>query len=220
LVYNHFMARRTNDEWLTALREKGEQQAQALEELRAIILRGLPYALAGKLSTDSPEFEALADEVAQETLLRVLDHLHTFEGRSAFTTWVHKIAVRGALTELRRRRWRDVPLPEMEMNDESDSPMGEMPDDGPTPEAMVERHDLMQQVNRIIMEELTEKQRQAMTAVAMQGMPLEEAARRMGMNRNALYKLLHDARLHLKRRLEDEGLTPQQVLATFAQEAR
>lgn len=214
------MAQRTNDEWLTALRQKGEPQAQALEELRAIILRGLPYALAGKLSPDSPEFEALADEVAQETLLRVLDHLHTFEGRSAFTTWVHKIAVRGALTELRRRRWRDVPLPEMEMNDESDSPTNEMPDSGPTPEAMVERHDLMQRVNRIIMEELTEKQRQAMTAVAMQGMPLEEAARRMGMNRNALYKLIHDARLHLNRRLEDEGLTPQQVLATFAQEAR
>lgn len=214
------MAQRTNDEWLTALRQKGEPQAQALEELRAIILRGLPYALAGRLSPDSSEFEALADEVAQETLLRVLNHLHTFEGRSAFTTWVHKIAVRGALTELRRRRWRDVPLPEMEMNDESDSPIGEMPDDGPTPEAMVERHDLMQQVNRIIMEELTEKQRQAMMAVAMQGMPLEEAARRMGMNRNALYKLLHDARLHLKRRLEAEGLTPQQVLATFAQEAR
>jgi RNA polymerase sigma-70 factor (ECF subfamily) len=51
-------------------------------------------------------------------------------------------------------------------------------------------------------------------------MPLEEAARRMGMNRNALYKLIHDARLRLKRRLEADGLTSQQVLSTFAQEAR
>jgi len=214
------MVQRTNDEWLDDLRAAGERQAQALQDLRAIILRGLPYALAGKLWPNSPEFEALADEVAQETLLRVLDHLHTFEGRSAFTTWVHKIAVRGALTELRRRRWRDVPLPEMEMDNESDSPTNEMPDDKPSPEAMVERQDLMQQVNRIIMEELTEKQRQALMAVAMKGMPLEEAARRMGMNRNALYKLIHDARLRLKRRLEADGLTPLQVLATFAQEAR
>ncbi len=220
LVYNQFMVQRTNDEWLAALRQKGEPQAQAIEDLRAIILRGLPYALAGKLPTNSPEFEALADEVAQETLLRVLDHLHTFEGRSAFTTWVHKIAVRGALTELRRRRWRDVPLPEMEMDNESDSPTNEMPDDKPSPEVAVERQDLMQRVNRIIMEELTEKQRQALMAVAMKGMPLEEAARRMGMNRNALYKLIHDARLRLKRRLEADGLTTQQVLATFAQEAR
>ena len=214
------MTQRTNDEWLDDLRAAGERQAQALEDLRAIILRGLPYALAGKLSPNSPEFEALADEVAQETLLRVLDHLHTFEGRSAFTTWVHKIAVRGALTELRRRRWRDVPLPEMEMNDESDSPTNEMPDDKPSPEVAVERQDLMQQVNRIIMEELTEKQRQALMAVAMKGMPLEEAAQRLGMNRNALYKLIHDARLRLKHRLEADGLTPLQVLATFAQKAR
>ncbi|MCK7505732.1 MAG: hypothetical protein MZV70_17715 [Desulfobacterales bacterium] len=34
------------------------------------------------------------EEVTQETLLRVLDQLGTFEGRSQFTTWVHKIAVR------------------------------------------------------------------------------------------------------------------------------
>jgi hypothetical protein len=42
----------------------------------------------------------------------------------------------------------------------------------------------------------------------------------MGMNRNALYKLIHDARLRLKRRLEADGLTIQQLLATFAREFR
>ncbi len=80
--------------------------------MRALILRGLPYALAGKLDPNSPQFEALAEEVAQETLLKVLAHLDTFEGRSLFTTWVQKIAVREALGELKRRRWRDVPLPD------------------------------------------------------------------------------------------------------------
>ncbi|NOH03849.1 MAG: hypothetical protein HND47_18735 [Chloroflexi bacterium] len=34
--------------------------------------------------------------------------MDTFEGRSLFTTWVHKIAIRIALTELRRKRWRDA----------------------------------------------------------------------------------------------------------------
>jgi RNA polymerase sigma-70 factor (ECF subfamily) len=51
----------------------------------------------------------------------------------------------------------------------------------------------------------------------MQGFPLEEAARRMGTNRNALYKMMHDARLRLKKRLEKEGLTPMEVLAVFEQ---
>ena len=208
------MAQRTNDEWLFALRAGGELQAQALEDLRILILRGLPYALAGKLSPDSPEFGALAEETAQEALMRVLDYLDTFEGRSQFTTWVQKIAVREALSQLRRRRWRDVPLPEMR-EDESEGMLREMSDSQPAPDVLAERNDLLQRVNRIIREELTEKQRQAVEALAIRGLPVEMAARQLNMNPNALYKLLHDARMRLKHRLEAEGLTPQDVLAVF-----
>jgi RNA polymerase sigma-70 factor (ECF subfamily) len=74
--------------------------------------------------------------------------------------------------------------------------------------------EIMNRVNQIIMEELTDKQRKAMTAI-MEGFPLEEAAQRLGTNRNALYKMLHDARLRLKKRLEKEGLTMQEILAVF-----
>jgi RNA polymerase sigma-70 factor (ECF subfamily) len=84
-----------------------------------------------------------------------------------------------------------------------------------TPENMVEGADMMQRLQRIMAEELTDKQRQAMMAIAIKGMPLEEVARRMGTNRNALYKLMHDTRLRLKRRLAQEGLTPEDVLAVF-----
>lgn len=209
------MDKRTNEEWLADLRAGGDRQAQALDDLRAIILRGLPYAVAGRLDPNSPESEALTEEVAQETLVNVLKHLDTFEGRSQFTTWVHKIAVRAALTELRRARWREVPLPEMTMDDDMDASYRELPDPQASPEEQVSRAELMKRVNRIIMEELTEKQRQALMAVAMQGMPLEEAARRMGTNRNALYKMMHDARLRLKKRMEEEGMTPQEVLSVF-----
>jgi RNA polymerase sigma-70 factor (ECF subfamily) len=208
------MDKRTNEEWIVDLRAGGDQQAQALEDLRAIILRGLPYAIAGRLDPNSPESKALAEEVVQETLLRVLDNLDSFEGRSQFTTWAHKIAVRAALTELRRVRWREVPLPEMGMNDGEDNSYRELPDDQASPEDQVDRKDMMMRINRLIMEELTEKQRKALTAI-MEGFPLEEAAQRLGMNRNALYKLMHDARLRLKKRLAQEGFTPQQVLSVF-----
>lgn len=219
------MAQRTNDEWLFALRAGGELQAQALEDLRILILRSLPYALAGKLPPDSPEFEALAEETAQETLLRVLDYLDTFEGRSQFTTWAQKIAVREAFSQLRRRRWRDVPLPEMQGDESGPSTRlrqsgqahmsREMPDPQPAPDVLVERNDLLQRINRIIAHELTGKQRQAVEALAIQGLPVETAARRLNTNPNSLYKLLHDARVRLKHRLESEGLTPQDVLAVF-----
>ena len=46
-------------------------------------------------------------------------------------------------------------------------------------------------------------------------MPLEEVARHMGTNRNALYKLLHDARLRLKHALAAQGLSPEDVFAAF-----
>jgi RNA polymerase sigma-70 factor, ECF subfamily len=210
------MEKRTNDEWVADLRAGGERQAQALEDLRAIILRGLPYAIAGRIAPNSPESEALVEEVVQETLMRVLEHLDTFEGRSQFTTWAHKIAVRAALTELRRVRWREVPLPEMGTNEEGDTSYRELPDAQASPEEQVAQAEMMKRVNRIIMEELTEKQRKALTAI-MEGFPLEEAASRLGTNRNALYKMLHDARLRLKKRLEQEGLTPQEVLSVFEQ---
>ncbi len=209
------MDKRTNEEWLADLRAGGERQAQALEDLRAIILRGLPYAIAGRLDPNSPESKALTEEVVQETLVRVLEYLDTFEGRSQFTTWAHKIAVRAALTELRRARWREVPLPEMEMNEDGEEASHrELPDGAASPEVQMTRKELMRRVNRIIMEELTEKQRQALMAL-MEGFPLEEAAQRLGTNRNALYKMMHDARLRLKKRLEMEGLTPQEVLSVF-----
>jgi len=98
------MATRTNEAWLSDLRAEGEIRNAAIEDLRVIIQKGLPYALSRWLSPDQPQFNSLVEEVTQETLLRVLDQLDTFEGRSQFTTWVHKIAVRIALTELRRKR--------------------------------------------------------------------------------------------------------------------
>jgi RNA polymerase sigma-70 factor (ECF subfamily) len=168
------------------------------------------------LSPDNPQFNSLTEEVAQDTLLRVMDHLDTFEGRSRFTTWVQKIAVRIALTELRRRRWRDFSLDSLvEENEDGISFPSLMIDPGPDPDNLTQRSDMLQRVARIINEELTEKQRTAMVATAIEGVPLEEVARRMNMKRNALYKLLHDARLRLKKRLANENLSTEDIWAVF-----
>lgn len=207
---------RTNEEWLADLRSEGEDKESALADLRAIVHSGLPYALSKYLSPDNPQFQSLTEEVSQETLLRVMSHLDTFEGRSKFTTWVHKIAVRIALTELRRRRWRDFSLDSLvEENEAGFSFPSLLEDPSPNPDARVEQSDMLARVGRLIDEELTDKQRQAMVATTIQGVPLEEVARQMGMKRNALYKLLHDARLRLKQRLAREGLTPEDIWAVF-----
>jgi len=209
------MSTRTNEEWLSDLRASQEIREAALSDLRVVIVKGLPYALTKYLSPNDPQLPPLIEEVAQETLLRVLEHLDTFEGRSKFTTWVHKIAVRVALTELRRKRWKDVSLEDMTERDEGPILPSLMVDPSVGPETTAEGQIMLERVGRLIMEDLTDKQRQAMLAVVIRGMPLEEVAQRMGMKRNAMYKLLHDARLRLKNRIATEGLTPQDILAAF-----
>ena len=206
---------RSNEQWISELSANGEAREVALEDLHGIILRGLPFALSRWLSPSNPQFQSLTEEVAQETLLRVLDQLHTFEGRSQFTTWVHKIAIRIALTELRRKRWQDSSLDEMVDDEETPVSPRILEDSRATPEQIAERDDMLARVRRVIDEELTERQRRAVIMLGLQGMPMEEAAKRLKTNRNALYKLLHDARLRLKQRLQTEGLEAQEVLAAF-----
>jgi len=46
---------------------------------------------------------------------------------------------------------------------------------------------------------------------------MEDAARKLKTNRNALYKLLHDARIRLKNRLSMEDIAPFEVLSLFEQ---
>jgi RNA polymerase sigma-70 factor, ECF subfamily len=218
LFYNSiYMTTRTNEAWLSDLRSSGEAREAALEDLRSIVQKGLPYALSRWLSPDQPQFNSLVEEVTQETLLRVLDQLDSFEGRSQFTTWVHKIAVRIALTELRRKRWRDASLDELTENEDIPPPPGLLADPQAGPEISAERADMIVRVRRIIDEELTERQRQALLLLGVQDMPMEDAARKLKTNRNALYKLLHDARLRLKNRLSMEDINAHEVLALFEQ---
>jgi RNA polymerase sigma-70 factor (ECF subfamily) len=209
------MSKRTNEQWINDLRSNGDAYDSALTDLRAVIQHGLPYALNPYLSPTDPRFGSLVEEVTQETILRVIDRLDTFEGRSQFTTWVHKIAIRLALTELRRKRWENVSLESLLENPEHAPPIRLAADPSPTPEIETEVSDMMAQVQEIIREELTEKQRTAIELLAFHGMPMEETARRLDTNRNALYKLLHDTRLRIKNRLRERGLTIEEVLSVF-----
>jgi RNA polymerase sigma-70 factor (ECF subfamily) len=45
-----------------------------------------------------------AQEVVQETFLRVHRNLKVFDGRSRFTTWLHRIVINLSIDHLRRRR--------------------------------------------------------------------------------------------------------------------
>lgn len=201
------MADRTNQEWLDALRGPGREEA--LADLRMLLVRGLRRALH-----DVPE-QSLED-FAQEALLKILAGLDSFRGESRFTTWAFKIAIHEAFTELRRRRWKNVSLQDLVAKyDEGDFTPSVLADRAPSPEQRVTQQMLLEMIRQLIDEELTERQRQAMIAAVFGGMPGDEVARRLGINRNALYKLLHDARRRLQRRLLAKGLSVDDVMGAF-----
>jgi len=204
---------RSNAEWIEAL--FGEPDQKALADLRARLLRGMGYALKQRYRVTDADLE----DFVQDALVRILANLASFRGESRFTTWAQKIAVRIAFSELRRKRWEEVSLHELgTVDEESDaeaSALAWMPSPVQSPEQQVTRQSLVTLLSTLIQEELTDRQRQAMMTIVLKGMPLEEVALRMGTNRNALYKLLHDARQRLKRRLEVQGVTVSDVMSAF-----
>ena len=107
---------RDNDAWFTELRSDGPVQRAALSELRAILVRSLRGALAKSGSVN----DSFLEDVVQDTLLLILDRLEQFEGRSRFLSWATSIAVRSAMTQLRRKSWKDVSL-EQYLAGQSDS---------------------------------------------------------------------------------------------------
>jgi RNA polymerase sigma-70 factor (ECF subfamily) len=66
---------------------------------------------------------------------------------------------------------------------------------------------------------LTVKQQQLLRAVVFEQVPLDEVVRHWGSNRNALYKLLHDARRKLKSHLRARGFDVDEMLDLFAARA-
>jgi RNA polymerase sigma-70 factor, ECF subfamily len=208
--YRPYVRERTNEQWLMELR--GPNPEGTLADLYDLLVRGLGAALGGH----GGGVEANFGDFAQEALIKITANLDSFRGESRFTTWAQKIAMNVALTELKRKRWRDVSLQELlARRGAADRGPAESQ---PTTEQLALQNGVLQELRRVIDEELTDRQREAIVAVLLEGMPISEVARRMGTTQNALYKLLHDARKRLKRQMEAAGLSAEEVLATFDEE--
>jgi len=200
---------RDNETWLRDLQACGRVQAEAITDLRGFLLRGLTRSFQARGDVD----QAFLEDMVQQALVHILAHLEQFQGRSRLTTWATTIAVRLAMSALRRKQWQEVSLEGLTA--ESELAPALALDDTASPAQHTEQHALFETLRRLIDEALTDKQWVALTA-ELGGMPLEEIARRMGSNVNAVYKLLHDARQRLKRGLETAGYTAEDVRSTFA----
>jgi len=78
-----------------------------------------------------------AEDVAQEALLKVCRHITRFEGRSAFTTWLHRIVVNTALDRLRAHQVRSEHTPGDDRDEAPSTPV--VASDEETPERLLGR---------------------------------------------------------------------------------
>lgn len=214
------MIERTNEMWVKAIKDDGDERATALQDLREFVLRGI----RGYLRTRSDlsklgirDLEQLAQDTVQEALLKVQAKVDTFRGKSKFTTWATKIAINHLISELRRRRWQDISL--QTVIDEGttlEQIIAAGPGHASNPSLTTERQMVWKSILSVVENELTERQRKALVATQLNGVPLAKAAEMLDTNTNNIYKLLHDARLKLKKKLTAQGLSPEYILSLFS----
>jgi RNA polymerase sigma-70 factor (ECF subfamily) len=180
------------DEWITALQGPPAVREPALAELHALLLRAARFELGRRrnmLSGVPPaEIDDMADQAADDAMVALLAKLDTFRGASRFTTWAYKFALLEAGVKARRRAWRDreVPLEDT------------VRDNGPSAQQVLEDAETLRAVRDAMDTALTRHQREVFVALALNGVPIDVLAERLGTTRGALYKTLHDARRKLR----------------------
>ena len=197
-------------DWLRSLRAGGPARDEAVARLHALLLRAARFEVARRRPTlphlRGNDLDDIANQAADDALVSVLARLDDFRGASRFTTWVYKFALLEAAVKLRKRAWqgREVPLePET---------WGLFSSAGLEPEQEAEQHELLGAIQEAIAEALTPHQRRVLTALALNGVPIDVLAERLNTNRNALYKTLHDARRKLRKHLDERGMSVDAVL--------
>ncbi|MDQ1482419.1 MAG: polymerase sigma-70 factor, subfamily [Actinomycetota bacterium] len=194
-------------DWVEALSIPGARQDHAMSKLHQMMLRASHHQVRRMRSSlagvGNDRLEEIANQAADEAMMAVLARLHTFEGRSRFTTWAYKFAILQSATEVRRFAWLNR---EVELNDGTQ--ISQVTEHGPSPAGYAEAADLSSAVSRAIELALTPHQRRVTIALLVDDVPIDVLAQRLGTNRNALYKTVHDARTRLRAHLIASGHLP------------
>jgi RNA polymerase sigma-70 factor, ECF subfamily len=192
-----------SQEWLAALRSTGATRDGAVARLHDLLLRAARYEVARRRPTlphlRGDELADIAQEAADDATVSVLARLDDFRGLSRLSTWAYKFALLEAAVKLRRRAWqgRELPLEPEQWTF--------VPAPGPTAGEEAERSELLDAIRDGIRAALSPHQRRVLVALALNGVPIDVLAERLGSTRGALYKTLHDARKKLRAHLESAG---------------
>ena len=187
-----------------ALRPGAPGHDDAVRELHALLLRAARFEVSRRrgalLHVRGEELEDLAMQAADDALMAVLAKLDDYRGDSRFTTWAYKFALLEAGVRLRRRAWQER---EVVLAGESWPTLVDLRSSA---HDALESREMLDALRAAMAETLTTHQREVFVALALNGVPIDVLAERLGTTRGALYKTLHDARRKLRRELAAAGL--------------
>jgi RNA polymerase sigma-70 factor (ECF subfamily) len=142
-----------------------------------------------------------AEDVVQQSFQKAFIHLRKFEGRSAFSTWLTRIAITEALMFLRRGRGlREVLIGDLSGNEETTTSL-EVPDSNPDPEAIYSQREWAEMLS-LAMNELPPGIRKAIQLRELGERSTEETARIMGISIGAVKTRVFHGRRKLRERLK------------------
>lgn len=190
-------------EWIAALRSDGHERDEAVARLHDLLLKAARFEVGRRrpeLRGMHGAVDDLAQQAASDACVAVLAKLDTFRGDSRFSTWAYKFALLEAAVKVRKQTWRnrEVVL--------DDAHQARLVDRSLDVESAAEEGELVGAIGAAIREHLTPHQRRVLVALTLDGVPIDVLAERLGTNRGALYKTLHDARRKLRAHLEAQGL--------------
>jgi RNA polymerase sigma-70 factor (ECF subfamily) len=196
--------------WLRRLGAGGGEKQAAERELHAKLVRiALAEVRRRSASTPvtGPELDDIAYQAAADAMLAILAKLGDFRGESRFTTWAYRFVIFEVSGKLGRHYWRH---PAVALDD---GQWERLPDRfGIDPEGHAEAAGILAEVRRVVEDELTGHQRRVFVAIVVDGVPLDALAARLGLERNAVYKVVFDARRKIRRALVARGYLEQQGL--------
>jgi RNA polymerase sigma-70 factor (ECF subfamily) len=175
---------------LTALRAGDPAALAALFDAHADKL----YRLALSLLRDPAE----AEDIVQETFVKVMTRLEQFEGRARLETWLYRVAYNASLERLRRKQ--ADPLPEDEPEADGLPMPQSLVDWSSTPETALLGAEVGVALEAAI-QQLPESLRVVFLLRDVEGFSTEEAAEALGVSVAAAKVRLHRARLALREQL-------------------
>jgi RNA polymerase sigma-70 factor (ECF subfamily) len=190
--------------WMKALAQtdKGERRA-AEARLHDMLLRVARSELSRRspsLRISGPELDDLAFQAAADAMMAITSKLPTFRGESRFSTWAYRFVVLEVSTKIGRHFWREFGVSFDEQN------WDRLPDRfGLNPAHEAEGRELAAAVRSAVEDELSERQRRVFVALVLNGVPLDALVIELGTNRNAVYKMMFDARRKLRAALVAKG---------------